>query len=54
MYVNLDFAIQVLVRGGICLCMFACWDSIEPIRCDVGDVYVGCGDWYVADGSFVC
>ena len=35
----------------VCVClkvadffmMFACWDSVEPIRCDVGDVYVGCG-----------
>ena len=28
--------------------MFACWDSIDPIRFGVCDVYVGCGGWFVA------
>ena len=26
---------------------FTCWDSTEPIRCDVCDVYVGCEVWVV-------
>ncbi len=34
--------------------MFACWDFVEPIRHGVCDVHVGCGDWFVAGGSFVC
>jgi hypothetical protein len=33
--------------------MFACWDSIEPIRYGVCDVYVGCGDWFATCESFV-
>ena len=34
--------------------MFACWNSIEPIRYGVCNVYVGCGSWFVAGGSFIC
>ena len=34
--------------------MFVCWDSVEPIKYGVGDMYVGCGKWFVACGSFVC
>ena len=33
--------------------MFAYWNSIEPIRYGVCNVYVGCGDWFVAGESFV-
>lgn len=34
--------------------MFACQGSVEPTRYDVCDVYAGCGDWFVAGGSFFC
>ena len=27
--------------------MFACWDSIEPVRYVVCDTFIGCGGWFV-------
>ena len=56
MYVNLD-------HNGVCLCMFGgclfsmmftCWESTEPIRYGVCNVYLECVGWFVVDGSFVC
>ena len=34
--------------------MFACWDSVVPIRYGVCNLYVGCRDWIIAGGTFIC
>lgn len=53
----------VIVCGGICLCMlgvvdifmmFTSWDSLEPIRYGMRNLYVGCRGLFVASGSIVC
>ena len=34
--------------------MFTSWDSLEPIRYGMRNLYVGCRGLFVASGSIVC
>jgi hypothetical protein len=48
---NLQFV--VLVCDRIYLCMVASWDSIEPVRFGVCDMFAGCEGWLIVGGLLV-